>query len=561
MANPRKKSRKEQPPPESKAAPAPSRLDALAAWLRAHSLAAVIVLAVIATLRIVATYSVFNHTSDEPAHVACGMEWLERGSYTFEPQHPPLARIATAIGPYFAGCRLPGRDFMGRSKAEAALFNYVGADVLYWGKQYMRNLTLARLGVMPFFWLAVAVVYLWARRSLGPLEAVLAVFLFTFLPPVLAHAGLATTDMPVTATLGAAFLAGLIWVERPAPAAAALFGACAGVALLCKFSTLAFLPSAIAAALIAYVFHERPGTAVLLDAARKRLPTFALAVAAGAVVIWAGYRFSFSGGLPAPSLWSGIHDVMEHNRLGHPSYLLGERSMHGWWYYYLVILAVKTPLAFLALLFLGIAYYKRTRGAWLPLAFSAGILLFSLTSGINIGVRHVLPVYIGFSLVAAAGAVRLLETGARAKWAYPVLAVAFVWMAGTSLLSHPDYLPYFNAIAGDEPEKIAVDSDLDWGQDLNRVGKRLHEVGAPSVATSAFVVARLEAMHGFPPTTRAMPQAPAPGWNAISITVLRATRMGLLDTQPEITPWPEKIQPLERIGKGMWLYYFPPQPR
>jgi 4-amino-4-deoxy-L-arabinose transferase-like glycosyltransferase len=393
------------------------------------------------------------------------------------------------------------------------------------------------------------------------LEAVLAVFLFTFLPPVLAHAGLATTDMPVTATLGAAFLAGLIWVERPAPMTAALFGLCVGVALLCKFSTLAFLPSAIATALAAYVFHKRPGTAVLLDAARKRLPTFALAVGVGAFVIWAGYRFSFSSGVPAPPLWSGIHDVMEHNRLGHPSYLLGERSMHGWWYYYLVILTVKTPLPFLALLFAGIYMYKRAPGVWLPLWFSTGILLFSLTSGINIGVRHILPVYIGYSLVAAASAVRLLETGTRAKWAHAVLAVAFAWMTGTSLLSHPDYLPYFNAIAGGEPEKIAVDSDLDWGQDLNRVGKRLREAGARSVATSAFVVARLESMHGFPPTTRVMPQAPSPGWNAVSITVLRSTRLGLLDTHPEITPWPEKVKPLERVGKGMWLYYFPPQPR
>src|SRR5436190_11513938 len=161
MANPRKKARKEQP--------TTFRLVGATDWVRAHSLFVTVALAAIATLRIAATYSVFNHTSDEPAHVACGMEWLERGSYTFEPQHPPLARIATALGPYLAGCRLPGKDFMGKGKAEAAVFNYVGADVLYWGKEYLRNLTLARLGVLPFFWLAVAMVYVWGRRYMGDL--------------------------------------------------------------------------------------------------------------------------------------------------------------------------------------------------------------------------------------------------------------------------------------------------------------------------------------------------------------------------------------------------------
>ncbi len=30
-----------------------------------------------ASLRIVSTYTVFNHTFDEPAHIACGMEWLD----------------------------------------------------------------------------------------------------------------------------------------------------------------------------------------------------------------------------------------------------------------------------------------------------------------------------------------------------------------------------------------------------------------------------------------------------------------------------------------------------
>jgi hypothetical protein len=53
----------------------------------------------LATLRIAATYYVFNHTADEPGHIAAGMQWLDQGVYTNESQHPPLARIAAAFGP------------------------------------------------------------------------------------------------------------------------------------------------------------------------------------------------------------------------------------------------------------------------------------------------------------------------------------------------------------------------------------------------------------------------------------------------------------------------------
>jgi 4-amino-4-deoxy-L-arabinose transferase-like glycosyltransferase len=505
------------------------------------------VLIAIATARIVTTYGVFNHTSDEPVHVACGMEWLDKGAYKYEPQHPPLARVFTAILPYLSGLRSQNRE----------AFQAEGLFILYHDNHYMRSLALARLGILPFFWIGALVVYFWARRSLGDLEASIAVFLFTFLPPVLAHAGLATTDMALTAFTGASFLTGLVWLDRPAPASAALFGAATGLAVLSKFSALPFLPSAMAAAIVWYIVAQRPPFADLVKTAHNLLPTFLLAVMVGALVIWAGYRFAFDKA-PAPALWAGIRQVQEHNAKGHSNYLLGMRSDSGWWYYYLVILAVKTPLPFLGLL--GFGCVKNPR-KWLPLAFSLGILLFASTSRINIGVRHVLPVYIGFSIVAAAGAVRLLDLAAKVAWPIWALAFLIVWMAATSVLSHPDYLPYFNALAGDEPDKIAVDSDLDWGQDMNRLSARLRELGAREVSFNPFVIASLERQHGFPPVYQNDARLPSGGWNAVSLTVLKELRMGLFDTHPEVIPWPEKFKPSERVGKSILLYYFPPQQR
>jgi len=524
-----------------------------------HSTVTLVVLLAVASLRIVSTYTVFNHTVDEPTHVACGMEWLDHGTYHYETQHPPLARVATALGPYLAGVRTTGQD-----KKEME-----GAVILYYGGNYDRNLSLARLGILPFFWIATVVVFVWARKTFGPLTAVLAAFLFTFLPPVLAHAGLATTDMALTAFVAASFFCGAWWFEKPTMARAACFGAATGLAVLSKFSSLPFLPCAFAAAAAWAWWSQRPGPGQILRLLRSRVLTLLLAIAVGALVVWAGYRFSFgyTGVLgmkvPAPALFDGIQSVIEHDRQGHMAYLFGQRSLFGFWYYFPVVLAVKTPLAFLGLLFFG-AYLSLRKTArtnpWmgLPLAFSLGILIFALTSHINIGVRHILPVYTGFSIVAAVAAVRMFELTGTVKWAPYLLVALLLWHAGTSAFAHPDYIPYFNFLAGADPEKILVDSDLDWGQDMKRLAKRLQEVGARQVAFNPFIVAYLEAYHGFPHIERMDPEFPSPGWNAASLSVWKADRLGLGNEEPDLQLWPDRIPPLEKVGKGVYLWYFPP---
>src|ERR1700753_2118928 len=104
-----------------------------------------ILLVLFASARIIATYRVFNHTFDEPIHVACGMEWLDKGAYTCEPQHPPLARIAAALGPYLEGIRPQGI-----AAGDPSTKPREGIAILYKGHRYDRTLALARLGILPF---------------------------------------------------------------------------------------------------------------------------------------------------------------------------------------------------------------------------------------------------------------------------------------------------------------------------------------------------------------------------------------------------------------------------
>jgi hypothetical protein len=510
----------------------------------------------LATLRIAATYSVFNHTADEPGHMACGMQWLEQGVYTYEAQHPPLARGAAAFGPFL----------IGRRNANLSDRDRDGVAILYSDGHYVRNLTLSRLGILPFFWISCIVLYAAAKSRLGALVALLAVFLYSFLPPVLAHAGLATTDMALTAMLAASFVTGLMWLERPSRRRSVLFGACTGLAILSKFSIFVFLPAASGAALLSYLLAARPAWRTLLNDVRRRLLPLLLAVTVAILAIWAGYRFSigkFEGlTLPFPELFAGIKTVAAHNAEGHPAYLLGQRSRTGWWYYYPVVFGVKTPLPFLALLFIGIfASLRKPNRArpeyWLPLAFSLGIFFVSLFSHINIGVRHILPVYLGFSVTAAIGAAWLYERSTTARWALWVAGALLLSHAAVSLASHPDYIPYTNLLAGNYPEKILVDSDLDWGQDMNRLGKRLRELGARSVAFNPFMMGYLEEFHGFPPITLMQPTRPTPGWNAASLTQMLVNRLGMGEQFPKAKLWMEGIKPTERVGKTIYLWYIP----
>ncbi len=544
---------------------------ALAAFLERRRLPLALALVLLATLRIVSTYTIFNHTFDEPAHISCGMEWLDKGSYTLEHQHPPLARIAVALGPYLQGLRTPPPH------GEPDIF-IAGREILDSGHTYDLTLSLARAGVLPFFWIACAVVYWWTARYFSRAAAVLALALFTFLPAVLAHAGLATTDLALTAFLAASFLCGMIWLEEPTTPHALYFGAATGLALLSKFSCLVFLPAAAGLALVWYFIDERPAPGAVARAALARLPQFALAVAVACVIVWAGYRFSFGKvyfadlRLPAPELYAGIKQVMEHNASGHTGYLLGMRRTTGFWYFYEVALAVKTPLAFLFLTGAGAALAFRRSPALRrlrePLAFSAALLLTGLFSRINIGIRHVLPVYVGFSILAAVAALSLLEAADTRPWKRAALAALFAWFALTSLLSHPDYLPYFNFLAGSQPERILVDSDLDWGQDTKRLAARLRQENAPSVAFLTSLTADLRGEFGFPPIRGFRPSVPDPGWNAVSVSKWKENRLGLGDTYLNAPLWPDAymdqlgqpgIPVPERVGKSILLWYIQPR--
>ncbi|HZD30099.1 MAG TPA: glycosyltransferase family 39 protein [Candidatus Angelobacter sp.] len=523
--------------------------------------------------RIVSTYHVFNHTIDEPSHLACGLEWWEQGTYTIEAKHTPLARISIAALPYFAGLRAPEKFTRWQDT-----YPILSADGHYW-----RNLTLARVGVLPYFVIAALVVFFWTKRLYGAPAGLAAAFTFTFLPTVLAHSGVATTDIPFTAMFCWSLYAFTLWLSKPGQWTAAQFGVAAGLALCAKISTLAFLPTCGAAILVLYALAGRPRWRALMK-------TLGVVLVCAFLVTWAVYRFSHKPldqvttvpdrmaakvfgetsrvtglvrwvdatiQLPAPELLDGVRMMRAQRNEGTIGYLFGHvKRQGGWWYFFFAALALKTPLTVLILALVGsyaaMRRHWRHRTDWevaAPVAAAVMIMIVTAPSGLNSGVRYVMPMFALLSILAAAG-LQLLWTQTGHRGAYRTAAVLLLsWLAVSSLRAHPDYLAYFNAFGGKDPSRLLVISDLDWGQDLTRLATyvRDNDLKHVSIAYDGFYVP--ESL-GLQDTEQLAPCGAHPsGWVA-----MEARRARLV---PECYPWLQKFQPVAIVGKTMWIYHLP----
>ena len=548
----------------------------------AHAASLLLAGLILATLGVVAsTWSEFGATWDEPEHLAAGMELLDRGRYDYDLQHPPLARVAIALGPWLAGERshgLPPPD--GRAEGLAILHDSVGYD---------RTLSLARAGVLPFLALLLWVTYRYARRMLARGAALLAVAFVAMTPTVLGHAGLATLDVPAAATGLLAFYALQCWLDTGRLRDAAAFGLASGVAVMTKLSAIPFIglgglllwalsvltqrrghgPSwpgaglALLGVLAVIVLAYGGGFSHWIDDTRRYDAALHYLFGDRGVVHDLATRFATEVPLPdgLRLMIGGIQALQVHNAAGHLSYLFGEVRSDGWRYFYVVALGVKTPLPLLlaglaGLVLLAVRGWRR-RDAWslAPALLFCVILAFaSGYSRINIGVRHVLvllpllAIGAAASMAALAARVRHRDAPAAARGAAAImLVVMLAWQAWGTARAWPDYLAWFNETTPD-PARILVDSDLDWGQDLRRLERRLAARRIPYVSIAYSGSADL-AREALPPYRVLAPGVRATGWIAIS-ALARVEGRGGYD-------WLYAYRPVERIGRTVDLYFVP----
>ncbi len=366
--------------------------------------------------------------------------------------------------------------------------------------------------------------------------------------------------------------------------------------MLAKFTTLLFLPAGAAAILLGKWLVERRSEPARNDLKGGWLIRLALVLAVAVIVVWAGYGFSaghvresmqlspesmpsfqhFPGParkiartlvlrdpwLPAPALLKGLASAWALNKTPSLAYLLGKEKNGGWWYFFLVAVAVKTPLPFLLLCLVGLCVLLSRPLQWTTVAPAAAVLaVFCVTLFVkyNAGVRHVMVVFPLLAVVAGCACSFLWQSPRRwHPWGRSALLVLLLWQCISSLNAHPDYIAYFNELAGRDPSRVLVTGcDLDCGQDLFRLSRALHERNISQLNLAVWSSADMSRMN-LPVFQTPPPFQPVTGWVAIS---LRSLRMGdVLHTTypPGAFAWLDGRKPVEQIGKTIHLYYLPP---
>ena len=522
-------------------------------------------------------------TSDEGPQLTSGFSYLTTGDPLLIEYdgHPPLAKIWNALPLLLVPDLGSPADAPSWRSPDPISLLWVTQE-FYYPYQPLERIVLppramaALLGV-----LLLAVIHRWATDLFGARAGLLALFVAAFDPNLLAHAGLATNDLAVTLACTATLFAGWRFLKRPSLRRALAAGLVLGLAQSTKLNAVLLLPI-MGLLLLARIWQlYRTGRReALLRFIGHACALFGVA----ALALWATYGFELRAvaGLPFP-LPAGSHLLLWERVLkatggGHPAFLMGEFSTEGWWYYFPVAFAIKTPLPTLLLLLLGgIALIRGQRRSWEDeLALWAFTLLygaFVIYSRLNIGYRHLLPV-LPLLLVGLAGRI------ANSEWRmandtlhplpithYPLRITHYVllaWLALGTLTLAPHYLAHFNELVGgpDQGYRYLVDSNLDWGQAFKELARyqREHNTGTILISTHIEYDAALRSygldFAPLPPLNAApgvLPRRfdPAPGVYALSTTTLQ----GILTADPEMYDWFRQREPDAKLGHALFVYH------
>ncbi len=524
-------------------------------------------------------------TVDEFGHLPTGYHLMATGDTAFAEYHPPLMAVLNAL-PLFLFRPLPNPpDTLGPPDLHSFWMNgYPFMDAnrtryhqLYEAARCVTVLVVGLLGLLLFVW---AGELLPGRAAPAGL---LAAGLVWFSPGILAHARLVTNDAGSATFIALALYCFHRYLLRPSARTVALAGGALGLALLAKSVALLLAPVILVIALLPGTRGER--------AMGRTFRHLAVLFLAALLTVNAGYAFrgtlrplgdysfrsapfrALQAALPAwtpvplPEDYARSHDLqMQDAAEGDPSYLFGRVYPGGRWYYFPALLAVKTPLPLLAVagwaLLVALRRRRPGRRTTLLLLLPGALLLLAMSfSNKQLGLRMTLPAAPLFWLWAAVTLCDAIRGGRRAA----LLALLLAWAAGETLAIHPRYLTYFNQLAGgpDNGWRIALDSNLDWGQGLIDLRRWLDERGIGAIQLYYF--GRVDpAVYGI--DYRVPMDQPEPGWLAVGVT-LYGREYKLYDHARLIqTPGPIRLdrtvlgEPVATVGHVFHIYRVPPPP-
>lgn len=571
-----------------------------------------------------------SQTVDEGAHLASGYSYWRTGDFRLNPEHPPLIKLIASVPLLLLPIHFPSdlagwRDGNEWEFARQLIYhNTLSADtIIFWAR-----FPMMLIGVLLSF-----AVYRESRRMWGAAGGILSLGMIALDPNFLAHGRYVTTDIGMTLLFFLAMMAYGRYLQKPRRHAWLPVMLLFSLAQLAKFSAVLLWPIMI------LLWVLRWWTAP--DAERhhfrfgKFVRQFGLLLGVSIIVTWALYGLSMTRPMEDPELaevyrteatWRtatvdaghslasyyqrftdprtstgafiknfltavpipaytyirGLLDVTFHNYWGHSSYLMGQYRVMGWWQYFPVAVAIKTPLPTLLLFFFGgislFFAFQRARRR-IPLQgrtprfhihcirtfFGGRRFLYvtllvppvyyfasSMTSHINLGVRHIFPVF-PFLFVLAGSLARPSWHKYRAYW-NGIVILLVAWLAFSSFRIFPHYLSYFSDIVGGSKNgyRYVVDSNLDWGQELKHLGAYLKKNDIPFVSIAYFGQAPLEE---YISDFRYLPSSDQPeliakldGYVAMSATALYADE--------KTYTWLRPYTPVARIGDAIFVYDF-----
>lgn len=505
-------------------------------------------------------------TFDEPIHYYAGYAYLERGDFAVSFEIPPLSKQLSAL-PLFLLAKLhlvaPPRF---RTLGETA--SAMDPPATLPPESDPALLALGRLPMLLLGAVTVLLVARWTSRLWGTGAAVVATGLAVTEPTLIAHSGVIKGDIALTCFLFGLFFALWAYREHGGVAAVVCAGVMLGAALGTKQTALIAFPAIALIALFdrdpAWVLPWRRG----LPPAHRRhrvveIGTLLLLLTAVAalvlVVLYAGHGVHF---------WTdGLSHQIEVGTRGQPSFLLGRHSTNGWWYYFPVAFALKTPTLTLAVIVASLVFWRREQRLRRPealfLLIPPALVLAAMSwSRIDIGVRYLLPAY-PFLLVLAAR----VATFRPRPLVGVLLAAVLAWNAGQTVRLAPHFLAAGNVIAGG-PMGIAralSDSNVDWGQGLAGLRRYMDREGIPGLYLSYFGTVppsdygiRYQYLPAFgsEDTGYVLPRSARP-LLAISVTNL----YGVYLADQDLYAWLRTEEPIATIGYAIYVYDLSRDPR
>ncbi len=473
-------------------------------------------------------------TTDENPHLAAGYTYLKKGDFRMNPEHPALIKLLAGLPLMFMG--LDFKD--GKDWDEAEEWNFADEflyknklpveKILFWGR-----IPIVLLGVILGF-----LVFSWAKEMYGYRAGLFALFLYSFSPNILANTRLVTMDLGISMFMFLSIYLFFRLLKKPSTKYIIINGIAFGLCLAAKYSAVIILPIYIMIMIVFAIRNKQD--------ARKFAVMLSVIFVIGIVTLLACYRV-----VSIDKYIQGMRRTMNYVQLsGHPTFLMGKHAYTGWRHYFLVAFLIKTPIP--TILFLVLTAYmflvKKARSGYnyFLLIPAVTVFLVSSVSRMQLGLRYILPVY-PFLFVWISG---LVSDKNPAK-PHPAKAVRAgiltlcLWYFLSSLSIYPHYLAYFNEFIGGPKNgyKYLLDSNLDYGQDLNLLRKYWINEGRPELLIFYAGSTPLPIFKPAAGTTREL----------IAVSVNRLQGI-FYEKDRKFFKWLKNREPIRRIGHTIFVY-------